>query len=263
MINTGIAEQNMIGVAAGLAKDGTNVFATSFSPFVTMRACEQVRMNMGYMQLNIKTVGLGSGLIMAQLGNSHFGLEDGSVMRAIPGMTVVNPADGAAIIKTVEALCDFKGPVYLRLTGGPGLPIVYEEDFPFEIGKAISVREGKDISIIAAGTMVYYARKAAEFLAGKGIDAAVLDMHTIKPLDTEAVMEQLDKKLIVTVEEASIVGGLGSAVAETLAPVAQKPPQLMLGIRDFFPHAGSYGYLLEQCRLTAEQIAEDILKALN
>ena len=263
MINTGIAEQNMIGVAAGLAKDGTNVFATSFSPFVTMRACEQVRMNMGYMQLNIKTVGLGSGLIMAQLGNSHFGLEDGSVMRAIPGMTVVNPADGAAIIKTVEALCDFKGPVYLRLTGGPGLPIVYEEDFPFEIGKAISVREGKDISIIAAGTMVYYARKAAELLAGNGIDAAVLDMHTIKPLDTEAVMEQLDKKLIVTVEEASIVGGLGSAVAETLAPVAQKPPQLMLGIRDFFPHAGSYGYLLEQCRLTAEQIAEDILKALN
>ena len=103
----------------------------------------------------------------------------------------------------------------------------------------------------------------AEFLAGKGIDAAVLDMHTIKPLDTEAVMEQLDKKLIVTVEEASIVGGLGSAVAETLAPVAQKTPQLMLGIRDFFPHAGSYGYLLEQCRLTAEQIAEDILKALN
>jgi transketolase len=228
-----------------------------------MRACEQVRMNMGYMQLNIKTVGLGSGLIMAQLGNSHFGLEDGSVMRAIPGMTVVNPADGAAIVKTVEALCDFNGPAYLRLTGGPGLPIVYEEDFPFEIGKAISVREGKEIAIIAAGTMVYYARKAAEFLAGKGIDAAVLDMHTIKPLDTEAVMEQLDKKLIVTVEEASIVGGLGSAVSETLAPVAQKPPQLMLGIRDFFPHAGSYRYLLEQCRLTAEQIAEDILKALN
>lgn len=260
MINTGIAEQNMIGVAAGLAKDGTNVFTTSFSPFVTMRACEQVRMNMGYMQLNIKTVGLGSGLIMAQLGNSHFGLEDGSVMRAIPGMTVINPADGAAIIKTVEALCDFKGPAYLRLTGGPGLPIVYEEGFDFRIGKAISVREGKDIAIIAAGTMVYYARKAAEILAEKGIDAAVIDMHTIKPLDTEAVKAQLEKKLIVTVEEASIIGGLGSAVAETLAPIAQKPPQLMLGIRDCFPHAGSYGYLLEQCRLTAEQIAEDILR---
>ena len=262
MINTGIAEQNMIGVAAGLAKDGTNVFATSFSPFVTMRACEQVRMNMGYMQLNIKTVGLGSGLIMAQLGNSHFGLEDGSVMRAIPGMTVVNPADGVEIVKTVEALCNFRGPVYLRLTGGPGLPVVYEEDFDFRIGKAISVREGKDIAIIAAGTMVYYALRTAEILAEKGVDAKVLDMHTIKPLDTEAVMAQLGKKLIVTVEEASIIGGLGSAVAEILAPIAQKPPQLMLGIQDCFPHAGSYGYLLEQCRLTAEQIAEDICAAL-
>jgi len=258
MINIGIAEQNMIGVAAGLAKDGTNVFATSFSPFVTMRACEQVRMNMGYMQLNIKTVGLGSGLIMAQLGNSHFGLEDGSVMRTIPGITIVNPADGAEIVKSVEALCDFKGPVYMRLTGGPGLPVVYEKEFDFQIGKAIQIREGKDIAIVAAGTMVYYALRAAEILKEKGIDAAVMDMHTIKPLDTKAIKALLDRKLIVSVEEASIVGGLGSAVAEVLAPVSQKPPQLMLGIRDTFPHAGSYAYLLEQCRLTAELIAEDI-----
>ena len=263
MINTGIAEQNLIGIAAGLAKDGTNIFATSFSPFVTMRACEQVRMNMGYMQLNIKTVGLGSGLVMAQLGNSHFGLEDASVMRAIPGMTVVCPADGAEIVKTVEALCDFDGPAYLRLTGGPGLPVVYEEDFDFRIGKAITVREGKDIAIFAAGTMVYYAKEAAGLLAERGIDAAVIDMHTIKPLDTEAVEAQLDRKLIVTVEEASIVGGLGSAVAECIALKKHKPPQLMLGIRDCFPHAGSYAYLLEQCRLTAAQIAEDIRNAVG
>ncbi len=262
-MNAGIAEQNMIGLAAGLAKDGTNVFATSFSPFVTMRACEQVRMNMGYMQLNIKTVGLGSGLIMAQLGNSHFGIEDGAVMRAIPGMTVVCPADGAEIVRTVEALCDYGKPAYLRLTGGPGLPVVYEEDMGFRIGKAISLREGKDIAIIANGTMVHYSLKAAEILAEQGVDAAVLDMHTIKPLDTEAAEAQLDKKLIVTVEEASIVGGLGSAVAECLAPKKNKPPQLMLGIRDCFPHAGSYAYLLEQCRLTGELIAEDIMKALR
>ena len=260
-VNAGIAEQNMIGLAAGLARDGTNVFATSFSPFVTMRACEQVRMNMGYMQLNIKTVGLGSGLVMAQLGNSHFGIEDGAVMRAIPGMTVVNPADGAEIVKTVEALCDFRGPVYLRLTGGPGLPAVYEADYDFRIGKAVSVREGKDVAILAAGTMVYEARKAADLLAERGIDAAVLDMHTLKPLDTEAVEAQLGKRLIVTVEEASVIGGLGSAVAETLAPKRNRPPQLMLGIRDCFPHAGSYAYLLDQCRLTGEKIAEDILAA--
>ena len=224
-INSGIAEQNLIGVAAGLAKDGTCIFASSFSPFITMRACEQVRMNMGYMQLNVKTVGLGSGLIMAQLGNSHYGIEDGSVMRAIPGITGVNPADGVEIMKTVEALCDYPHPAYLRLTGGPGLPIVYEDDIDFQIGKAIHVREGRDIAIIACGTMVYYAKQAAEILAEKGIEASVIDMHTIKPLDTVAVDAELGKKLIVTVEEATIVGGLGSAVAEHLASKKVKPAQ--------------------------------------
>lgn len=262
-INSGIAEQNLIGVAAGLAKDGTNIFASSFAPFVTMRACEQVRMNMGYMQLNIKTVGLGSGLIMAQLGNSHYGVEDGSVMRVIPGMTVVNPADGVEIMKTVEALCDYPHPTYLRLTGGPGLPMVHEDDIDFQIGKAIQIREGKDIAIIACGTMVYYAKKAAGILAEKGIEASVIDMHTIKPIDTSAIDAELGKELLVTVEEASIVGGLGSAVAEYLAPKKQKPAQLMLGIKDTYPHAGTYQYLLEQCRLTGEQIAEDIEAALE
>lgn len=261
-INSGIAEQNLIGVAAGLAKDGTCIFASSFAPFVTMRACEQVRMNMGYMQLNIKTVGLGSGLIMAQLGNSHYGVEDGSVMRVIPGMTVVNPADGVEIMKTVEAFCDYPHPAYLRLTGGPGLPMVHEGDIDFQIGKAINLREGKDIAIVACGTMVYYAKKAAELLSEKGIEASVIDMHTIKPIDKEAIDAELSKQLLVTVEEASIVGGLGSAVAEYIAPKKQKPAQLMLGIKDTFPHAGTYQYLLESCGLTAEQIAADIEAAL-
>ena len=261
-INSGIAEQNLIGVAAGLAKDGTCIFASSFAPFVTMRACEQVRMNMGYMQLNIKTVGLGSGLIMAQLGNSHYGVEDGSVMRVIPGMTVVNPADGVEIMKTVEAFCDYPHPAYLRLTGGPGLPIVHEGDIDFQIGKAINLREGKDIAIVACGTMVYYAKKAAELLSEKGIEASVIDMHTIKPIDKEAIDAEMGKQLLVTVEEASIVGGLGSAVAEYIAPKKQKPAQLMLGIKDTFPHAGTYQYLLESCGLTAEQIAADIKAAL-
>lgn len=261
-INSGIAEQNLIGVAAGMAKDGTCIFASSFAPFVTMRACEQVRMNMGYMQLNIKTVGLGSGLIMAQLGNSHYGVEDGSVMRVIPGMTVVNPADGVEIMKTVEALCDYPHPAYLRLTGGPGLPMVHEDDIDFQIGKAIKLREGKDIAIVACGTMVYYAKNTAELLSEKGIEASVIDMHTIKPIDKEAIDAELGKQLLVTVEEASIVGGLGSAVAEYIAPKKQKPAQLMLGIKDTFPHAGTYQYLLESCGLTAEQIAADIEAAM-
>lgn len=257
-INAGIAEQNMIGLAAGLAKDGTNVFATSFAPFVTMRACEQVRMDMGYMQFNIKTVGLGSGLIMSQLGNSHFGIEDASVMRAIPGMTVIEPCDGIEIMKAVEALCDYNKPAYLRLTGGPGIPMVYDDDFDFKIGKAVRIREGKDLALIATGTMVYFANQAADILAEKGLDATVIDMHTIKPLDIDAVYAEIDKKLIVTIEEATVVGGLGSAVADCLASKKSKPAQLMLGINDCFPHAGSYQYLLEQCRLTGSQIAEDI-----
>ena len=262
-INIGIAEQNMVGMAAGLAKDGTNVFASSFAPFVTMRACEQVRMNMGYMQLNVKTVGLGSGLIMAQLGNSHFGIEDVAVMRSIPGMTVIQPCDGAEIMKAVEALCDYDKPAYLRLTGGPGLPVVYEEDLCFEIGKANQVRNGHDIAIIASGTMVHYGQGAARLLTEKGVDAMVIDMHTIKPLDTAVLDEQADKRLVVTIEEASVVGGLGGAVAEYLTTKKHHPPMLILGIRDFFPHAGSYQYLLEQCRLTETQIVEDIEKALS
>lgn len=261
-INSGIAEQNLIGMAAGLAKDGTNVFATSFSPFITMRACEHVRMNMGYMQLNIKTVGLGSGLIMSELGNSHYGIEDASVMRMIPGMTVIEPCDGAEIMKTVEALCSYKGPAYLRLTGGPGIPVVYEEDFDFQIGKGVKLRGGDDIAIIATGTMVHYGLEAAEKLEGKGISSTVIDMHTIKPLDGDCLDKQLGKKLIVTIEEATVIGGLGSAVAGHMAGLRKKPPQLMLGIKDCFPHAGSYQYLLEECRLTAEAIAEDIQTAL-
>jgi len=262
-INAGIAEQNMIGIASGLAKDGTNIFSSSFAPFITMRACEQVRMNLGYMQSNIKIIGLGSGLIMAQLGNSHYGIEDASVIRAIPGITIIEPADGVEIIKTVEALCDYNKPAYLRLTGGPGIPIVHEEDIDFSIGKSIQIRQGGDISIIATGTMVYNSIKAAGILAERGIEATVIDMHTIKPIDEESIDAQMHKKLLVTVEEASVVGGLGSAVSEYLAPKRNKPAQLMIGINDFFPHAGSYQYLLEQCGLTDNKIADRIETTLD
>lgn len=259
MINVGIAEQNLIGVAAGIAKDGTNVFATSFAPFITMRACEQVRMNMGYMQLNVKTIGLGSGLSMSQLGNSHYGIEDCAVMRAIPGLTIINPSDGVEIVKTIEALCDYKGPVYLRLTGGPNLPVIFEEDIDFQIGKAIEVLSGTDIAIVASGSMVYYSMVAAELLQKQGVSATVIDMHTIKPIDTECLDSLKEYQLIVTVEEASAIGGLGSAVAEYYSSMKNRPPHLIIGIKDIFPHAGSYEYLLEQCGLTGEKIAERVI----
>ena len=261
-INLGIAEQNMVGVAGGMAKDGTPIFATSFAPFIAMRACEQVRMNMGYMQLNIKAVALGAGLIMAQLGNSHFGLEDVAVMCVIQNIAVVSPTDCVEIVKAVSSIADYKGPVYLRLTGGINNPIVYSADYDFTIGQAITLREGTDVAIVAAGTMVHQSLMAADVLAAQGITATVIDMHTIKPLDTAAIDSLLAHKLIATVEEHSVIGGLGSAVAEYLAPLKQRPPQLIIGINDTYPHTGSYEYLLKECGLTAEQIADKIKTGL-
>ncbi len=262
-INVGIAEQNLIGIAAGLAKDGTAVFATSFAPFITMRACEQVRMNMGYMGLNIKTVGLGSGLIMGYLGNSHYGIEDVSVMRCIPGMTIVSPADGLEIFKAVEAIEKYQGPVYLRLTGGPNLPIVYEEDFDFQLGKANVIMHGTDVTIIATGSMVYYAIETSKRLAAQGIKCSVVDMHTIKPLDGECLDSLSNTRLMVTLEEHTIIGGLGSAVLEYMGSKKERPPVLTLGIHDFYPHTGDYEYLLKQCGLTAEKISKQIWEQLK
>jgi transketolase len=259
-VNVGIAEQNLIGVAAGLAKDGTPVFATSFAPFISMRAGEQIRMNMGYMGLNIKAVGLGSGLAMGTLGASHFGLEDVAVMRTIPGMTILCPADGLEIVKCIEAAKHHEGPVYFRLTGG--MDMIYPTDFTYQIGKANIIREGKRLSIVASGSILSQAMQAADLLGERGIEATVIDMHTVKPIDT-AILDQIaGDELVVTVEEHTIVGGLGSAVAEYYAPMKTKPRQLMLGINDFYPHPGHYEYLLEQCGLSPMLIAEKILEML-
>lgn len=255
-INVGIAEQNLIGVAAGLAKDGTPVFATSFAPFISMRASEQIRMNMGYMSLNIKAVGLGSGLAMNTLGASHFGLEDIAVMRAIPGMTVLCPSDGLQIVKCVEASKHYAGPVYIRLSGGAD--IIYEDDFDYEIGRSVTLKKGKDIAFIASGSIVSQTLKAASLLEEQGITCTVIDMHTIKPLDKETLNSLMEYQLIVTVEEHNILGGLGSAVAEYYACKKKRPRQLMIGVNDFYPHPGSYEYLLNVCGLSPEKIAERV-----
>lgn len=255
-VNVGIAEQNLIGVAAGLAKDGTPVFATSFAPFISMRASEQIRMNMGYMHLNIKAVGLGSGLAMNTLGSSHFGLEDIAVMRTIPGMTILCPSDGLQIVKCVEAAKQYDGPVYIRLSGGSD--VIYEEDFEYTIGKSILLKKGGKVAIVATGSIVSQSLQAAELLATDGICCSVIDMHTVKPIDTQMLDMLKDYELIVTVEEHTVIGGLGSAVAEYYAGCASRPRQLMVGINDFYPHPGSYEYLLDACGLTPEKIAERV-----
>jgi transketolase len=257
--NVGISEQNLIGVAAGLAKEGSVVFATSFAPFIAMRASEQIRMNLGYMNLNVKAVSIGSGISMGFLGNSHYGLEDAAVMRSIPNITVVSPADCAEIVKTVFAAADFDGPMYIRLTGAINNSPVYEADYNFQIGKAITLRQGRDITIIACGTMVYESLEAAKHLETLGISAAVINMHTIKPLDKSVIDEAAaTSKLIVTVEEHNVVGGLGSAVAEYKTTLIHAPPQLIVGLPDEFGPVGEYRFLLEKYGLVGTKLAERI-----
>lgn len=263
-LNVGIAEQNMIGVAAGMAKEGYNVFVTSFAPFIAMRASEQVRMNLGYMGMNVKAVAIGSGVSMAFLGNSHYGIEDMAVMRAIPNLTVVCPADCAEIFKTVQAAARFDGPMYIRLTGAVGNPPVYTADYSFEIGKAVTLREPGDVTFIATGSMVHESLEAAKLLEQAGISVGVINMHTIKPLDVAALETALRRaKLLVTVEEHSVIGGLGSAVAEYKAAKRQAPPQLILGLPDAFDVTGDYRFLLERHGLVAAKIAEKVQTALN
>jgi len=263
-LNIGIAEQNMIGVAGGLAKDGYVVFATSFAPFISMRASEQIRMNLGYMNLNVKAVSIGSGISMAFLGNSHFGLEDASIMRSIPNITVVSPADCAEIVKTVFAAADFEGPMYIRLTGAINNPVVYKDDYDFKIGKAVTIKEGHDITIFANGTMVYESLEASRILESYDISASVINMHTIKPLDTEAIDKAIKtSSLIVSVEEHNVIGGLGGAIAEYKTQFNNAPPQLILGLPDIFLKTGEYRYLLEKYELVADKIAQKILNKIK
>jgi len=262
--NVGIAEQNMIGVASGLAKEGYNVFATSFAPFITMRSGEQIRMNLGYMEFNVKAVAIGSGLSMAFLGNSHYGLEDMAIIRSIPNITIVSPADCAEIVKVVHAAAEFKGPMYIRLTGGVGNPVVYTEEYDFKIGKSIILREGSDITIFAIGSMVYESIQAAKFLEDYGLSTRVVNMHTLKPLDYSSIkLAMSDSKAIISVEEHTVIGGLGGVISEYKTQFSNSPPHLILGLPDNFGKTAEYRYLLDKYRLVGKKIAEDIISFLK
>lgn len=263
-LNIGIAEQNMVGIGAGLVKEGMNVFITTYSNFLSMRAYEQIRILLGYMGFNVKVVGTGSGLAMGMSGNTHYGIEDISLMRAIPGMTVISPADGFETVKSVHEVAGYGKPVYIRLTGIMNTPIVYNEDYDFSIGKGVILRKGEDISIITTGTMVYESLVTADRLAELGTYASVINIHTIKPLDTSLIHDvTLHSKLIVTIEEHSIIGGLGGAVAEYLCGLNYHPPLIRIGLPDSFQKVGDYSYLLKQNGLTGLQIADRISNEIN
>ncbi|WP_434311845.1 transketolase family protein [Hominifimenecus sp. rT4P-3] len=254
-INVGIAEQNLVGIAAGLAKDGTPVVATTYAPFASMRCTDQVRNYMGYMNLNVKLVGLDSGMIQSGFGGSHYGMEDLSVMRSIPNLLVLAPSDGREIYECVWAMMQHEGPVYLRLTGGAILPMIYRGEHSYQIGKPSVIQTGEEVVILGTGTILEEVQKAGTLLSEAGISCTIIDVHTIKPLDPEFFEQLIGYRLLVTVEEHTIYGGLGGAVAEVLADKMNKPPHLIMGIPDCFPHPGSYEYLLNQCGLTAEKIA--------
>jgi len=253
----------LIGMASGLASEGYNVFATSFAAFIATRSYEQVKIHCGYMKHNIKVVGLASGFGVQQQGNTHYGLDDICLMRSIPGLTIISPADSTEVVKATEALLKYEGPVYLRLCGEANDPMVYTTDFDFEIGKAITLQEGSDVTIVATGTMVAQSLKAAKLLAEHGISCTIINLHTIMPLDTNTINKYChDCKLVVTVEEGFISGGMGVAVVECLAQTGKSIPQiLILGLSDF-PHAGSYKYMLAQTGLDGEHIAERIKERL-
>ena len=257
-LNVGIAEQNAAGVAAGLATCGKIPFVVTYAAFGSMRMCEMIRQEICYPHLNVKIACSHGGVTPANDGASHQSIEDMGILRTIPNMTVIMPADYWAARKLVRAAAEFDGPVYLRFTRD-AIPVIYDESVEFEIGKANKLREGADAAIIANGDTVCLALDAARELAAKGVDVRVLDMHTIKPLDTEAVAAAInDCGRVVTVEDHNIINGLGAAVCCVAAEMG-KGKVKRIGIQDQFGQSAPYERLLAMNGITVENIVESVL----
>jgi transketolase len=259
----GISEADMVCTAAGMAATGMCVFATSFAMFIPGRAYDQIRLQLGYGQTNVKIVGVSAGLTEGPDGATHQSLDDIALTRGIPGMTVLVPADATESYLAVLAAAEIDRPVYIRLGRYP-TPVIFGEDYRFEIGAAPQMRLGQDIAILATGIMTARALETAGILAGHGIEAAVLNVPTIKPLNVPAILDSVKgKKLAVTMEEHSIIGGLGGAVAEALAETAATPRLLRIGVHDSFGESGTAEELLEHYGLTAPKMAAEIMQALG
>ncbi len=258
----GIAEQNMMGIAAGIAATGKKVVCSSFAMFAAGRAYEQVRNSIGYPHLNVVIGATHAGISVGEDGATHQCCEDIALMRTIPGMTIINPADETEAKLAVEAALDCDGPVYMRF-GRLAVPVVFGDDYRFEIGKGVELKEGNDVTIIATGLMVNEALQAYELLKAEGISARIINIHTIKPLDKEIVIKAAKETgAIVTAEEHSVIGGLGSAVCEVLSeeyPV----PVIKLGVYDMFGHSGPAPKLLDEFGLRAVNIVEKAKKAIS
>jgi len=264
-LNVGVAEQNMTGIAAGMALSGKVVFTYSIANFPTLRCLEQIRNDVCYHEADVKIVSIGGGLAYGALGMTHHATEDLAIMRALPGMVAVAPGDPIEAEGATRAIAGQSGPCYLRL-GKAGEPNVHAPGTHFSLGKAITVREGDDVTLIATGGLLYNTVKVAEQLSLNGLEARVLSMHTLKPLDTESILAAASQtSAIVTVEEHSLIGGLGSAVAEVLAELGgRKPPLTRLALRSgFVPEVGSQDYLRETEGLSVNGILRSLQRVLQ
>lgn len=261
-VEVGIAEQNMIGIAAGLAASGKVVFASTFGIFATGRCWEQIRLAVAYPKLNVKICATHCGITVGEDGASHQALEDMAIMRSIPNMTVLCPADAYEAFAATKALAEYDGPAYMRM-GRADFPVITEEGALFVIGKARVMREGTDVTLIGCGQMTALCLKAADMLEADGISAEVLNISTIKPLDSAAVVASVSKTgCCVTAEEHSIIGGLGSAVAEALADSCPAPLE-RVGTMDTFGESGKPAELMAKYGLTAEHIADSARKSVS
>ena len=258
-IDCGIAEANMMGIAAGLSTCGKVPFASTFAMFAAGRAYEQIRNTIGYPHLNVKIGATHAGISVGEDGATHQCNEDIALMRTIPGMTIINPCDDIEAKAAVKVAYEMEGPVYLRF-GRLAAPVINKEDYKFELGKGVLLREGKDLTIVATGLMVSAALETAEKLSADGVDAEVINIHTIKPLDEEIIVESAKKTgKVVTVEEHSVIGGLGSAVCDALS--AKLPtPVTKLGVNDIYGHSGPAVELLKEFGLDGEGIYNSIKK---
>ena len=271
-LNVGIAEQNMIGISAGLAMSGYNVFATTYASFIAVRSLEHVRQHLSYLGCNVKIIGSSAGVVAAKSGVSHWATEDMAFTRALPNMQVFSPADSLEAIKITEYAMKTDGPMYIRLSGGLNCPIVYKEDYDFEPGKLVALKDGLSedretkVAIIATGLMVSRAMDAVKKLEEEDDTVAysVYNMHTIKPLDKEGLDKIFDSyDVIVTIEEHNVLGGMGSAVAEYKATKDKAPRQVFIGFDDSFYPAGSQDFVLDEAGLSEEKIADGILSGIK
>ncbi len=259
-LSVGISEQNLIGIAAGLANEGHKVFVTSFAPFLSMRASEQIRMNLGYMKHNVNLVALGSGLSMGFLGNSHFGLEDLAVMRSIPNLNITCPADCAELGKVLNDYAfNERGPSYIRLTGVPGSEFFYERDYKYKFGKNQSFLDGKDVLILSYGSILGQIKQSIEVLKKKNIKASLVNIQSIKPFDKSIEKVIKNFKRVLVIEEHTSIGGLSSIISEIISKKNIKTNLSTFSLPDSFGPTGKYDFLLKYHRLDKDSITKRII----